>query len=153
MEILISLISGFLSSLFGWAGGRGDAFWVKYRIGQRWMWQSWVRDWLIAPLCALIAFWLGVHSWWLLLCILATGGAISAYWDRLFGFDNFWFHGFVIGLAAFPIVLTTGHWWLFILRTLILAIWMGGWSAIFKNPHIEEAGRYFIVPSTLWMIC
>ena len=153
MTLLISLIGGVLGSFFGWAGGRGDDYWIKNRFFPRWILQSWVRDWLIGPLCVLVAFIFGVHSWWLLLVILLTAAALSTYWDFMFGFDNFWFHGFVVGLAAAPIAYASGHWFLFILRTLLLAVWMGGWSSIFKNPHIEEAGRYFIVPSTLFMIC
>ena len=152
MTIIISIIGGVLTALFGWMGGRGDDY-ADYHHYPRWMFKSWVRDWLIAMLCPLIAYLLGVHSWWLVLCIPLIGGALSTYWDELFGFDNFWFHGFMVGVAAAPIAYATGHWALFLVRSLLLALWMGGWSAIWKDAHIEEAGRYFIVGSTIFMIC
>ena len=151
-NILLIVFASILSALFGWAGGRGEE-WAKEHRLPSWMFESWVRDWLIGPLCAITAWILGVHSWLLILMIGLTGGALSTYWDFLFKFDNFWFHGFMIGMAAFPIAIVTGHWVLFIVRSFLLALWMGGWSAIWKDAHIEESGRYIIIPATLGMIC
>ena len=84
--------------------------------------------------------------------IPAIGGALSTYWDKLFGFDNFWFHGFMVGIAFFPVAIATGNWVMFGWHSLVLAVWMGGWSAIFGNAHVEEAGRYFVIGATIWMV-
>lgn len=147
------LLYGILTAFFGWTGGRGDDYWKEHQKWPRWLLQSWTRDWIIAPLCALFAFLYGVHSWWLILLIPATGGALSTYHDSYFGFDNFWMHGFVIGLASFPVAIVNGEWVMWFLRALLLAVWMGGWSASWKNDHIEDLGRYFAIGATMWMIC
>ena len=84
---------------------------------------------------------------------VATLGALSTYWDRLFGYDNFFFHGLVIGLASFPIAIVTGQWWMFAIRSLVLCLWMGIWSGITKDAGLEEAGRYSMIGLTVWMIC
>jgi hypothetical protein len=153
MIFLYSFLVGCLTAFFGWTGGRGRDYWEKHKNWPLWLLSSWTRDWLIGPICAVFAWVLGVHSLWLLLMIMATGGALSTYWDTLFGFDNFWFHGFMVGLAAFPIAIVTGHWVLWAVRCIILAVWMGGWSASIGDAHVEEAGRYFIVGSTIAMVC
>ena len=150
---IITFISGLLTGFFGWCGGRGDDYWRKHPRWPRWLLRSWVRDWLIGPVVVATAYLLGVHSWWILLTIGLTGAALSTYWDFLFGFDNFWFHGFVIGIAGAPIAYVTGHWWMFALRCLILAVWMGVWSLAWKDADIEEGGRYVLVGSTVWLIC
>jgi hypothetical protein len=152
MSLLISLASGILCALFGWSGGRGDDYSKKHGY-PAWMFKSWTRDWLIAPLCALTAVLLGVHSWIVIFSIPLIGAALSTYWEPLFKRHNFWFHGFMVGVACFPIALVTGHWWMFVARSLLLALWMGGWSALISDADGEEAGRYFIMGSTLWMIC
>lgn len=153
MTITISIISAIFTTFFGWTGGRGDGYWQKHQNWPRWLLQSWTRDWLISPIVALTAYLLGVHSWWILASIPLTGGTLSTYWDKLFGFDNYWFHGFMIGIAAFPIAIVSGHWWLFGLRALFLAVWMGAWSAIISNADLEEAGRYASVGASVFLIC
>jgi hypothetical protein len=152
MTWAISIIAGVLTAGFGWCGGRGRDYADKHRL-PRWMFESWVRDWLIAPLCPLVALLLGVHGWWLLLSIPLIGGACSTYWKFLPGGVNFWVHGFMIGVAAFPIAMASGHWWLFITRSLLLAIWMGAWSLLISEPNLEESGRYSMVGATIFMLC
>jgi phosphotransferase system glucose/maltose/N-acetylglucosamine-specific IIC component len=70
-----------------------------------------------------------------------TGGALSTYWDNLFGFDNYWFAGFLVGIAAFPLYWSGVHWYLIIARALLLAVLWGGWSAAIKKDTWEEYGR------------
>ena len=149
--MILSLISGILSGFFGWTGGRGDDYWRDHPTWPRWILQSWTRDWLVSLVFALSVWILGVHSWWILLSIPITAAALSTYWDPVFGYDNYWIHGLFVGLAAFPIAIATGHWWIFLIRSLILCVWMGAWSAIFKDADIEESGRYFIVGVTAFM--
>ena len=152
MDYCITIIAGILTAYFGWSGGRGYDYADKHGY-PRWLFRSWTRDWMIAPICALWAYFYGVHSWWLILVIPATGGALSTYWDWLWGYDNFYCHGFFVGLAAFPIAIATGAWWMFLLRILVVTLWMGIWSKSFTNPHVEDLGRYAVIGSTLWMVC
>jgi hypothetical protein len=149
IPVLVGLITGVLGRL----GGAGDDFWKKHPKWPRWIFQSWVRDWLIGPVCCLVAYLAGVHCWWILATILLTGAALSTYWDFLFGYDNYTFHGLMVGLAAFPIAYCSGEIQMFLLRIIILTAWMGVWSALIKNDNLNEFGRYFIVGYTLFMIC
>ena len=131
---------------------------VLYRMGGSGNYPRQTRIIGVPFITYLLSFFLGVHSFWLFLAFVLTIGAISTYWDFLWAkernFDNFWLHGWFIGLAAFPVALSTGHWWLFFIRCILLAVFMGIWSHwIWKWDIAEETGRGFIVPATIWMIC
>lgn len=150
---MFPLVSGILTSFFGWAGGRGDDYWKAHPKWPRWLLQSWVRDWLIGPVCAIAAWIYGIHDpLWLAFFVVLTGGALSTYWDFLFKEDNFYIHGFFVGLAAFPLAIVTGNWIGFGIRTMILCLWMGIWSALIDDADLEEAGRYFPIGLTMFMI-
>lgn len=143
MKILIILVCACISGVLGRMGGSGRYPRQCRVIG-------------IPLLMAALAWILGVHSWWLLLMIGAMIGAISTYWDFLApeeqNRDNFFLHGFFIGLATFPIAIATGHWWMLLFRCLFLAVACGWWSAIMKWDVGEEFGRYFIVPFAFLLI-
>lgn len=96
---------------------------------------------------------LGIHAqWWVwVLCFGMMWGALSTYWDFLFGFDNHWFHGFMCGVALVLFGMTAGWLWVG-LRCLALAILMGGWSALVGNAKWEEMGRGFVLPITILML-
>jgi hypothetical protein len=79
--------------------------------------------------------------------------AISTYWDFLFGYDNFWFHGFMLGVSVAPIAYATGHWWLFLALVIVRTVFMGAWSKFIGWDVLEESGRYASLPTTIWMIC
>ena len=135
--ILLSIISGYLYR----AGGIGKPF------------KSWMRDWIIPPV-TLIALWLlvGFKSsyWWIYLIIWGLmGGALSTYFDELFGYDNYWFAGFICGLAAFPLFLAGIHWHLILVRAIVLAVLWGGWCKIFSKDWVEEFFRGFSIIATL----
>lgn len=133
------MIEGLLTAFLGWAGGRGGAWWKR----------SWVRDYGISAVCCASLYIHGIHSWWLLLVFALTVGALSTYWDKLFGWDNYFFHGLMIGIASMPIAAVTGNTTLVVVRAIILCICIGLWSGIFKNVHVEESGRYSFVGFTL----
>ena len=71
------------------------------------------------------------------------------------GKDNFFMHGFFIGLGAFPLIWAGIPWWLILLRSIILAVFMGGlnwWVHKYKIPKsdwIEELGRGFAITITV----
>ncbi len=141
-KLLILLIASIISGILYRLGGIGKPF------------KSWMRDWLIPPLTylTLLFFWqpstlLGYLL--ILPAITITGAALTTYWDWLFGFDNFWFHGFMIGLATFPLYWAGIHWWAIGIRAIILAILVGGWSKLIGWDTAEEWGRGFIATITI----
>jgi hypothetical protein len=141
----ISLLSGLLGRL----GGVGKP------------WDTKMRD-LGVPACWVVSLLvLRVDCpWWGFLA--ASGllfGACTTYWDTVFKFDNMWFAGFVVGMAAFPIVLFTGHWWLYAFRALILAViwgslnrWLPEHILFWHRDTVEEFCRYAVVILTCWLI-
>jgi hypothetical protein len=79
-------------------------------------------------------------------------GALTTYWDSFppnKGKDNFWMHGFFIGLAYVPYAISTGDFWGWVIRACVLAILMGGWCAYFGNVDVEEYGRGAFIGLTL----
>ena len=75
--------------------------------------------------------------------------ALTTYWDFIFKKDNFFAHGFVIGLAYLPYAIATGNWPAFIVRAITLAVFMGLWCKYFDNDDVEELGRGAIIIATL----
>lgn len=129
-----------VSSILYRAGGlsKEQKYWIPV-----WMRHSWVRDWL-CPLCCLLPLFLQHPSWLFFPAYGAMGGAFSTYW-KYKGNANFWLSGFVVGIAAAPLLLCGFVWWHLAIRTLFLAVTWGGWSALIGNDHAEEHGRGFLV--------
>jgi hypothetical protein len=95
-----------------------------------------------------------VPGWWNLLWLLVFGltwASLSTYWDFLFGYDNHWMHGFVIGMSCLPVAFFGDAVGLGV-RALSLAILMGGYSRIVGNATWEELGRGFVMPITLGLV-
>ena len=121
-----------------------------------WMRQSWVRDWL-CPMFSLGLFFPASTMfnsldllWWL--CAYgAMGGMLSTYWDKLFGYDNMWFAGFMVGMAGMFLALLGFPWWIFAIRAIVIALIWGGlnyWINRHAVPHsddIEEHVRGFVL--------
>lgn len=80
-------------------------------------------------------------------------GALTTYWDWLFGFDNYWFHGFMIGMSTLFLFWVGIAWWMILGYSLLLAILMGGWCSIWKNDILEEMGRgaFIIIAAALFI--
>jgi len=147
MIILLSILSG----IFGRMGGSSN-------YNSNW------RDFGINILH--ILFFLCVVGWtpWLIVYVGLFKASVSTYWDFLFhGEDNFWMHGFMLGLSAFVICFITGHWWLMLGRSIILSLFMGVWHVRhpksvtikqyrFDGAEVEEFGRYAMLTFTLPMI-
>jgi len=148
---LVILLSTIVSSVLYRAGGLAkdspECPWIP-----KWMRKSWIRDWII-PMVCILAIWItchiGISLWWLLFYGL-TGGALTTYWDWLFkDKDNFWFAGFMVGIATFPLIFCGLHWYMVLARALVLAVLWGGWCAIFKNSTVEECGRGAFITATI----
>jgi hypothetical protein len=69
------------------------------------------------------------------------GGAFSTYWDWINGKDNFWLHGFFVGLSIFPFVFFGLAWWIVLLQAVVSAVAMGVWSLLIGTDYVEEMGR------------
>jgi len=94
-----------------------------------------------------IPLWKGVIAY---ICSAGiTYGFITTYWDRLFGFDNFYAHGFGISLGGLPFAILLNNWVGFGLRCIALAALMGLWCKYFSNHIVEENGRGNFIQLTL----
>lgn len=121
----LALISGVLYRF----GGVGKPYNTKYRD-------------MGVPLVMLYAMYiLGAWNWWLILCYGLMFGALTTYWDSVLGYDNFWVHGFMIGLAMFPFAWATGQWIGLGLYSVLLGLTVGGWSEWIGEDWLEEGGR------------
>ncbi len=144
MKLLLILLLSIACGVLGRLGGRGGAWWGNTKM----------RD-LGCPLMALLSVLvLGISaSWWVYFFSFGLMfGALCTYWDKLFGYDNFWFHGFIIGIAYFLFIFAGIAWWIVLLRAILLAVWMGGWSKVIKKDTVEEFGRYAIIPLLTYLL-
>lgn len=150
--MLPTLIASVIAALLYRAGGWGKPF------------KTWMRDWIIPPLAYGLLLYLKPPTiWWqwllILPAILLTGGALTAYWGKLFnGVDNFYMHGAMIGLGAFPFIWMGVHWWMILIRLIVLGLAMGSlniWINKTKIPFkdwIEELFRGFVVVVTILLL-
>lgn len=146
--IILSNISGFFYRLGGLSKeqARQQIPWCP-----SWIINSKTRDVGCSLLTVLwmILFYPHVHWYVHLISFGLMWGALSTYWDFLNGKDNFWLHGWGIGLACLAYAIDSGLWIGFGVRAFALAVLMGVWCAIFKNDWIEEYGRGAFVIATL----
>jgi hypothetical protein len=124
---------------------------ILYRLGGKKGFNTKFRD-LGCPLVLLGAvialFGLKMGFWWAyLLCFGLSFGFLTTYWDFLFKYDNFWFHGFALGLAGFPLLWCGVPWWILTIRLVICTVGMGLWSKFIGWDELEEGGRgvFFIL--------
>ena len=154
VAIAILLLSVASAMLYRMGGASETA------LALEWGWvPKWIRNFpkkrdvgcgVVTLLAALL---IGVKApWWT--WVLAFGlhwASLSTYWDFLFGFDNHWFHGFMIGMSMLPIAFFWNPVGLGV-RALALAILMGGISKATANDWIEEMGRGLVMPLTFLII-
>lgn len=149
--ILLSCLSGLLYRLGGW----GDEGRKKFPKLPKWVFDTKARD-VGCGLCTvgMYSLMFPITTWMGLICAIVTValmlGALSTYWDELFGFDNFWFHGFCVGIALLPLVALNEQWLAgLIYRPIALAITMGLVSTLSGSDVVEEGGRGFAIVATL----
>lgn len=139
--ILLSAISGALYR----AGGKGKPFNTKF------------RDLGVPAVCiiALLTLWQPVNIVGWLILVVFFGlffGSLTTYWDFLFKYDNFYMHGFMCGLATFPLCWVGLHLWSILIRALLCGIMVGLWSRWIGNDVLEEFGRGFILCATMSLL-
>lgn len=147
------LILSVISAILYRAGGMSKDPSAEPKWIPVWLRQSWVRDWL-CPMCVLL-LWFPGFNWgliWWLLAYGATGGMLTTYWDWLFKFDNFWFSGFMVGLAGLFLIGLGQPWMPLVGRSFLLAILWGAWSLAIGKDYVEEMGRGFFLVSTMAVI-
>ena len=132
MKYALLPIIAFLSGMFGRMGGSGN-------------YPRQVRIVGIPFLVCGFAYYI-TRSWWVFGMIPFMASSISTYWDEVFGYDNYWFHGFVIGLSFFPLAIVTGNWPMFGAVVTLMCLWMGFWSKMMWWDVGEEFVRYCIIP-------
>jgi len=151
MTIFFIILLSIASSICYRAGGWGNEGRIKFPRLPGWLFNTKARD-VGCGLCTIWAFFLlkptflpWVSTWmvWVvsILTVPIMLGTLSTYWDELFEYDNFWFHGFMCGVAFFLFAIITGHWIGFTIRCFTLSILMGWWSAIIGLDWLEEGFR------------
>ena len=145
------LILCVISAILYRAGGMGKEITAKPTWMPMVLRQSWVRDWLCPALFlfAVLIFWRPCYlmDYVMLLPFYGlSGGALSTYWDWLFGNDNYFMHGFGCGLAGFCLI-TFVPWWILAIRLVVCTVGMGWWSENTSIDYQEEMGRgvFFIL--------
>lgn len=141
--ITYSIISGIL---YRWGGSEG--------------WNTKVRDFGV-PLVATL-FLLYTHDFSYIpyiLTFLLTFLSLTTYYDEVFGYDNLYAHGLMVGLASLPLAWVGVAWWLIVARAFFLGLFMGllnRYANKWQVPHsdiVEEFGRGFLIVATLPIIC
>ena len=123
---------------------------VLYRMGGSYKYDTLYRD-IGCPLVALATLWflVGLTSsyWWAYLLFFGLSwAALTTYYDELFGYDNFFAHGFGCGLAGFALIMVI-PWWIVLARLIICTLGMGLWSRYVERDIPQEIGRgvFFIL--------
>jgi hypothetical protein len=150
--LALSVISGFFYRIGG--SSKMDAE-EEYPWYPAWAVNGRVRD-IGCAICAWLGLLaLGFHAeWWVHL----TSGIIlimanSTYYDKIFGYDNYFAHGAGIGLAyILYAVKGVFKWKAFLIRATALAFFMGLWCHIFDKDTIQENGRGAIQPISLFLL-
>lgn len=146
IKIILFILLCLASAMLYRAGGAGKK---KKDDGFNFIRRSWVRDWVIPPV-AILALWLlkGVHwnYWWSYLLVWPLmGGALSTYWDKIFGYDNMYAHGAGVGMAALSL-LWVMHWWAILIYAAVVSVSMGLISHQIKLHAVKrEKGRGAII--------
>lgn len=95
-----------------------------------------------------LLFGMQVSAWWLyLLAFMGMFGGLTTYMDSVFGYDNFYAHGALCGLAGIPLIWAGIPIWLVLARLIICPLGMGLWSKLVKKDIPQEIGRgiFFIL--------
>ena len=146
MKILLIIFLSILSSILYRLGGSAKkGNWLDILRNTK------TRDWGCPLVAFLVMLLFGFHSqWWIhLAAFLIMFGALTTYWDKIFGYDNFYMHGGMIAFAYLPYAIVQGCWVGFVIRCVVLALFMGIWCKVFSNDITEEVGRGASIVATL----
>ena len=140
MKYIVLLVGAILSGILGRMGGAAH-FNTKYRdLGVPTLFTIYMV--CFHPFC-----W---NSWFpYFLTFLLMFGALTTYWDELFGYDNYWFSGFAVGLSTVPLIWIGIHWYIILLKCLVIGLIWGSINKLLKNAVIVEFLRYALTFAVL----
>jgi len=117
---------------------------ILYRMGGSSNWNTKFRDIgcpLVLMLLVFILFGIQLKMWWIYLLTFGLSfGALTTYWDWLFGYDNFYAHGLGCGLAVLPLCFVL-PWQYVLVRLVVCIVGMGVWCKYIKRDVPQELGR------------
>lgn len=154
MKILLWLILSIISSICYRCGGMSKDDAAKPRWIPKWLRNTKTRDLGVSAVCLSLVYFLRPElkfepfplKFGLFLLVYGLMfTALTTYWDELFDYDNFYFHGLMIGLSTSPLCWVGVSWYAIGLYAVILTISMGLWSNAIKNDVWEELGRGFLI--------
>ena len=153
MKIFIIIIGTILSAILYRAGGMSKDDTAKPKWIPKFMRQTLWRDWGCSLVTLAVMYGIGIRSHYLVfICsFLAMWAFLTTYWDRVFGEDNFFAHGLMIGLALIPFIWDVS-WHMIGFRALFMSAFMGVWCLLFKNDVVEEMGRGAVIVFTLVLL-
>jgi hypothetical protein len=142
MTIAIIILLSIISGVFGRMGG-SDKYNGKWRDAG--------CSFLIV-LALIILFGWQQERWWAYLAVFGLSwGAFSTYQDTIWGYDNLWASGFLVGLAAFPAYWLGVPWWVIGIRAIVLCLAWGLLNKylppkvwVWRRDVVEEFSRYFV---------
>lgn len=126
--------------------------------------RSWMRDWLIPGVMIFllsINYHIPIWQWRSLIYYALCGVSLTTYWDSVpfnKGKDNFYMHGFFIGLSLITYIGIINIW-LILLASIFTAISLGVWNLLFGkllsfipyNDWIDEIGRGALISISLFL--
>jgi len=155
MILLFTILATLLSAILYRLGG------MSVKDAKRYPPWKWFPEWAVNTKardigCALIGTgwmiaFLPAVTWWIhLIGFGLLFGALTTYWDWLFGDeDNFYMHGAMCAFAYIPYAIATGAWVNWGIRIAVMAVFMGTWCLIFSDDYVEECGRGAIIAASL----
>ena len=153
LQIILTLIWIAITAFLYRCGGMSKEEAKQYHI-PTFLAKSWIRDWL----CPLFNYLVLLTWWqpntllkylWFIPTYLLTGLAFTTYWQKLFkGVDNFFCHGFFIGLASFSLYWAGIHIYAILINAIFSSVLMGWLCKKYSSVWVEEGGRGMISSAT-----
>ena len=150
MNWFIVLVATVLSAILYRLGGQGkEGNWLDILRNTK------TRDWGCPLVCLIVVLLFGIKaSWWIhTIAFVGMWMGLTTYWDKIFGYDNFYFHGIGVALPylIYGVVVGVNPFGLMI-RIAVVALFMGIWCREFSNADIEEYGRGAIIATSLALL-
>lgn len=150
MIVLLTIVAIILSALLYRCGGLGREGNKRYPFIPKWVFDTKARDIGCSLVClGWMALFYNAPIWAHAVSFILMFGALTTYWDKIFKFDNYWFHGFMIALAYFPYAIASGSWVGFGIRCFVTAVLVGTISELVGEDDTEELSRGGILAGTL----
>lgn len=147
--ILLVFLTILASILYKFGGGGFD-LWMKFRFLPQWCFDSKARD-VGVPLC-MMAYMAFHWHWVLIFCFGLMWGSQTSYFKKRGSdarFYNWIFVGLAFSLALLPYSIAIGNLPGFLLRSIIVTVFVPVWSVAIGRDWLEEGGRGAVQIATL----